>query len=118
LDFRQGFFRLWLLLSGIWILVVIAGSYRDLADEFHRAYYSPPPGFIYLYPVPCDETRGIEGTDYTKGRAQACWYKSPKFRQLYPEYKDQKTFSRFNREADPQSWHATPLRSWYQNKKE
>jgi len=46
-------------------------------------------------PVLCKEARGKDGEDYDASgpwndyRAEKlCWYEEPKFRRLYPEYKD------------------------------
>ncbi|NEH32653.1 hypothetical protein [Rhizobium ruizarguesonis] len=48
-----------------------------------------------MVPIICDQARGTLTTDYSPERAQAdvnpfdtCWYELPKFRTLYPEYKD------------------------------
>lgn len=67
-------------------------SFPDVKSEFEKAAeWSPPPGDL-LVPVECSaDLRGKSGDDYKPlnldGRDR-CWYEFPKFRVLYPEYKD------------------------------
>jgi hypothetical protein len=98
MNFRRGFFRLWLIVSVLFVAVVGLVSYESVMSEFKRAADNKEWAEVglMLIPIHCKDARGTSGTDYT-GRdgpwsdysAQGqCMYKMADFRRLYPEYSD------------------------------
>lgn len=86
-KFLRGMFRLWVVLSVVWISCVTFASFRTIETEFARGEKRPSPAGLWL-PVQCDDRlRGVEGNDYVRNR-YACWYQSKAFRIQYPEYSD------------------------------
>lgn len=99
-SLRRGLFRLWLVLSAIFLLGVTAVSFDSLRREFDRAELlrfmaaQPEP----LLPLECARARGVEGSDYTRAPPSpgeryrlmtppaTCWYKAERLRALYPDY--------------------------------
>src|SRR4051812_4539964 len=96
MNFRRGFFRLWLVVSALFILAVGFFAYEKVSGEFAKASQDWSSAGILLLPVDCREARGNSGTDYTPPDSPwnsytavaRCWYKVGDFRRLYPEYKD------------------------------
>jgi hypothetical protein len=97
MNLRLGFFRIWLVLSALYVLTIGAFFFHDVMDEFGRSFErSSWAKFDLLLPVSCREVRGRDGEDYnsekgpwTKYQSEPlCWYKETKFRALYPEYND------------------------------
>jgi hypothetical protein len=99
MNLRRGFFRIWLVLSALYIIAVGALFYGDVSEQFRKAAlgaeFKKAGAGILLVPVLCKEARGKDGEDYDASgpwndyRAEKlCWYQEPKFRRLYPEYKD------------------------------
>ena len=90
MNFQRGFFRLWLVLSILFVLGTAAVFYRDVRSGLEIAVTTWPGHF--LVPVPCSGARGKAGTDYEvfddPSTPIKCWYQIPKFRALFPEYKD------------------------------
>jgi hypothetical protein len=88
MNIRRGLFRLWVVLSGIFIIaasILLSGGIRD---EFKKARgVKEMSSFKTLLPVDCSKVRGSVASDYSNFEGQ-CWYEIPKFRKLYPEYKD------------------------------
>jgi hypothetical protein len=81
------------------MLAVVASSYSTVRQEFALAALGKEmdASSISLVPVaPCNDARGVRGTDYNEGPyggapylvGPFCWYELPKFRRLYPEYVD------------------------------
>jgi hypothetical protein len=94
MNIRKGAFRLWVVTSVLFALVVIVLSYSETRDEFRNAHTdwdaeSAKYGGISLLPVLCPgaAARGMIGTDYTEQNG-ICWYSTANFRRLYPEYND------------------------------
>jgi len=98
MNFRRGFFRLWVLGSILFVIGVAVVSYDVVASEFRRAaeYKAWDEVGLILLPVHCKDARGTSGADYT-GRdgpwsdystEPKCMYKMADFRRLYPEYRD------------------------------
>jgi hypothetical protein len=100
---RRGFFRLWVLGSVLFAVVVAALSYAPIRVALHLAAFEKAwkPDTL-MVPVRCDNARGAAGADYAtrEGRkpgpwdqysksnaSDYCWYLISKFRELYPEYK-------------------------------
>ena len=93
MNIRRGTFRLWVILSVLFVIGVAAFSYSDIHTEFRKADTDwnaelAKYGGISLVPADCEKTRGILGTDYTRDADGVCWYEFSKLRSLYPEYKD------------------------------
>lgn len=106
-NFRQGFFRAWIVVSALWVIAISALSYGGISTEFakdaaiDRALMARIEAeSIVLVPVSCPgdgtvQVRGVEGADFTRDSMAAqpwdrylCWYEMPAFRRLYPEYSD------------------------------
>jgi hypothetical protein len=95
MNFRRGFFRLWVVLSVLYVAAIGAIFYGDLKAEFALAnnVFSQ---FDTNIPVLCKDARGKQGVDYKidKGpwndyrQDKLCWYEEAAFRAQYPEYKD------------------------------
>lgn len=101
-NWKLGFLRAWVIFSVAVASVVIAGSYSRIAEEFRLASDSEEyaKSSILLLPLDCRQARGKDDEDYKKEQdgpwigyrsdpqLRLCWYKEPKLRTLYPEYKD------------------------------
>lgn len=96
---RRGLFRLWLVLSGVFVLVVAWSYFDAVRTEFDRAELLYKMGHDrVLLPVECSQARGVEDKDYTRAQLShgelyrlrpnqpTCWYAPDKLRALYPEY--------------------------------
>jgi hypothetical protein len=93
MNIRKGTFRLWVILSVLFLIGVAAVSYSDIHTEFRNAYTDwnaefAKYGGYSVVPADCEKARGTFGTDYTHNDDGLCWYEFSKFRSLYPEYKD------------------------------
>jgi hypothetical protein len=123
MNFRRGFFRLWLLASILFVAAVAFLAYEPIINSFKRAAESKAWSEVglMLLPVHCKDARGKSGTDYTGREASwtdystegQCMYKMADFRRLYPEYKDlsdndlaNKTYEKANRplRPEPEPW--------------
>lgn len=97
---RRGLFRLWLVLSAIFVVAVAAMSFDSLRREFDRAelmqFMARQPDAPL--PMECAKARGLPDRDYTRAPPShgelyrltpsptTCWYQASRLRQLYPEY--------------------------------
>jgi hypothetical protein len=111
MDWRRGFFRLWVIGSALFVIAVAAINYSEIKAQFDAAL---PAGFVLDLPVPCGEaSRGVEGTDFHRGvvfddqippakrvtpakppnASDTCYYELAKFRLLYPEYLSDKVLT-------------------------
>ena len=93
MNWRRGLTRAWMICSGIFFVVVIALGYPSISAEFAKAHSADADYYdmvsTILVPVPCEKARGKKDQDYhTESVGPGCWYEMPKFRALYPEYKD------------------------------
>ena len=90
MNFRRGFFRLWLLFSILFVIGTTAVFFRDVMSEFEKA--ALVANSILMVPVACSDARGKAGTDYEvfddPSKTSKCWYQVPKLRALFPEFKD------------------------------
>jgi hypothetical protein len=98
MNWRRGLFRLWIVGSVLFVLAVASISYSEIKKQFDATalirYFEA--NIMLLVPQFCGQARGVAGTDYTTQQerdpgdpyAKPCWYDLPKFRLLYPEYKD------------------------------
>ncbi|PDT05137.1 hypothetical protein CO666_05770 [Rhizobium chutanense] len=94
MNIKRGLFRLWLVLSIIWIAVFVFISWDSIERD---EWWSGDPDIYADLPVPCGKARGTEGKDYSQRLApepwntvrnpgSACWYPERKFRALFPFY--------------------------------
>jgi hypothetical protein len=91
MNLRRGFFRLWLLLSALFVIATAVVSFPDVKSEFKNAALEA--FIIWDVPVVCSDARGRIGDDYDEHEylgKNYCWYAPKKFKVLYPEseYKD------------------------------
>ena len=87
LNVRRGLFRLWLVLSCVWVLIVAAISFEPVKEEFGKAASMKSleaASWVPDVPVDC---RGARVSEFRR-EGSLCWYSMPGFRKLYPEYKD------------------------------
>lgn len=89
MNVRRGLFRLWVIMSIVFVVVQFWISAPRIRDEFRRAALDKQTEetTTLIVPVNCSEARGTVGTDYDK-HPPLCWYQMSKFRSLYPEYSD------------------------------
>jgi hypothetical protein len=107
LNWRQGFFRFWVIGSALFVMAAAWISYGDIKSQFDQAATMKLLEHDkIMLPVLCGKARGVEGTDFQRGLFDDlipsakrdtssppnpfdnCWYQMPKFRVLYPEYND------------------------------
>ena len=114
MNIRGGLFRLWIVFAVIFATAIFMFCGDALYNEFKQAYFVwKLKSDILMVPVDCKETRGKKPSadeflshydphkesppesakgsdaDFIFGLDDShCWYQLPKFRALYPEYKD------------------------------
>jgi hypothetical protein len=96
MNFRRGFFRIWLILSIPFIVGVAIVSYKEVSSDFENASLDFSSVGIAMVPVDCKEARGKSGTDYDPpdrpwnayANTPNCWYQMPTLRRLFPQYDD------------------------------
>jgi hypothetical protein len=98
MNWRRGLFRLWIVGTALFVLAVAFVSYSEIKGQFDAIALQnwAEANDALLVPQLCGEARGVAGTDYSTQQerhagdpyARPCWYAIPKFRLLYPEYKD------------------------------
>ena len=93
MNVRKGTFRLWVVLSVLFVIAIAVISYSDIHTEFRNAYTDWDADFAKyggysLLPADCEHAKGTLGIDYERNDDGLCWYKFYDFRKLYPEYKD------------------------------
>jgi hypothetical protein len=121
MNWRRGLFRLWLVFSVLFAIGAVSFNY--IKGEFDQlSFKEAMKNDILMVPVDCSLARGAEKTDYIKdinpSARNACWYQSPKFRRLYPEYADltddkligAKPYSKILGPAS-QKWDPSPIRA-------
>lgn len=99
MNIKRGLFRLWVVLTVLWVAGVILVGWNNITDD--PAWGGQPwlASPIASFPVLCSEARGAAGVDYVakvanepwnqyRDNRQACWYDAAKFRQMWPEFKD------------------------------
>jgi hypothetical protein len=87
MNWRVGLFRLWIVLSAIYLSVVLVMFAPSVIEDF-KAQYAADDGGVILVPLACGSVRGTKGADYTTLSDDSnCWYELSKFRALFPEYK-------------------------------
>jgi hypothetical protein len=114
MNFRRGFFRLWLLFSILFVIGTAAVSYSDVKSEFEAAAVAAKN--ILMVPVACSDARGKAGTDYEvfedPSKTNKCWYQVPKLRALFPEYKDLTDDQLSDRLYQKAGIQTTPIAPW------
>ncbi|ASY58291.1 hypothetical protein [Sinorhizobium sp. CCBAU 05631] len=100
MNIRHGMFRLWLVVSILWVAVIVVIGWDNIIQD---RWYAGAPFWegdpLAELPVVCADARGIVNTDYTSKSAvepwnrdrspsYACWYEEARFRALWPEYSD------------------------------
>ena len=92
INWRRGSFRLWIVGSALYVIVVAAINFSEIktsvVDLYSTEWMSLDGG---RFPTRCSEARGVMGNDFTR-RAEfpdICWYDLAKFRGRYPEYANQ-----------------------------
>jgi hypothetical protein len=103
MNFRRGLFRIWLVLSVLFVIAVVVMSYDNMKKAFDQAaLMAMVKGDQIIMPVFCGKARGVAGTDYTTKENQnpgpwdtyakpnpfdLCYYMSvPDYRRLFPEF--------------------------------
>jgi len=98
MNLKRGFFRLWILLSAIFVIAVGIFSYENVKNSFDKQI-ALNRVIALLMPIQCEGARGIKNEDYNIYETVSetskdekskilCWYELPKFRKLYAEYND------------------------------
>jgi len=101
MNIKRGMYRVWIVLSLIFVVIVIAASWQNLHTQYNNAFHPFWKNDILLVPINCDEARG-DNKDYRKedkpwqlnwertpkvgSLVNLCWYEMSRFRQLYTEY--------------------------------
>jgi hypothetical protein len=92
MNWQRGFLRIWIILSVVFAAGVAVLSTDDIEEAYQRdAFYAEIHNYIRLVPVKCSGARGKEGVHFKRAvdtNMVHCWYEMPKFRALFPEYKD------------------------------
>ncbi len=103
MNLRRGLFRLWLVVSILWMVAVFALGLEHISRDIDQAELMRAVAQdTTLVPVFCSKARGMPGTDYATTLSQpgpwdkyanplpqdACWYELSSFRRLWPEYAD------------------------------
>src|SRR5947207_320692 len=108
---RRGLFRLWIVLSSLWVILICVMSIAPVREEFAKAStmrkinagkWTPDE------PVDCSIARG---TEYRRD-GSLCWYALPAFRKLYPEYNDLKEQDLSEKLYARAGIPLTPIRPW------
>jgi hypothetical protein len=111
LNPRRGLFRLWIILSSLWVILICATSIALVREEFAKAARMRNmnvASWIPDEPVDCSTARG---TEYRRD-GSLCWYALPTFRKLYPEYNDLKEQELSEKLYAKAGIPLTPIRSW------
>ena len=71
MNVRKGTFRLWVVLSVLFVIAIAVISYSDIHTEFRNAYTDWDADFAKyggysLLPVDCEHAKGTLGIDYER----------------------------------------------------
>lgn len=114
MNIMRGLFRLWIILTAIFITVVVMLNAHNL--KYSKSAFDPITATLML-PVDCELARGKLSKDYTNNlEGGHCWYKISEFRKLFPEYKNlsdtqlsETLYKSIKRESEPNNhlfWNA------------
>jgi hypothetical protein len=88
MNIRRGLLRLWVIFAGLFVIGTGVMLSSGIREEFRKAAVTREmASFTADVPVDCSQARGKLSSDYTNEIGH-CWYEMPKFRALYPGYKD------------------------------
>lgn len=95
MNIKRGLTRCWIVVAVAIALLTAVFSYHSVRNEFEKASVAREfdKMSITLIPVLRAKTRGEE-KDYSCNAGSTvnifdnCWYQLPKFRELFPEYRD------------------------------
>ncbi|AIL98351.1 hypothetical protein DU99_02660 [Sinorhizobium meliloti] len=96
MNVKRGLFRLWLVLSALFVLATFGVMYNRISEEFNRAALAEAIAEdTLMVPVECPLARGEWNKDFQTLPKQPdrpnpwegvpCWYELPRYRELYPE---------------------------------
>src|SRR5687768_4497338 len=99
MNFARGLFRLWIVGSALFVIVVVLASYEDVKSQFEKAsgLYAVVKDDKVMLPVACEKARGLRGADYIYEKVEGpwiayggqpkelCWYSEAKIREQYTE---------------------------------
>ena len=89
MNLRRSFFRLWMILSVLYVASVSAILFEDVKGALDKALNPFDEKDAHIFPVDCKDARGKDGIDYQlDGKKKLCWYTEEKFRTLWREHKD------------------------------
>ena len=102
MNIARGLFRLWIVGSVLFVIVVGLVAYDGVKSEFERApgLYPVIKDDKVMLPVDCGKARGVRGADYVYEKVEGpwiayggqpkelCWYSEAKVREKYTEYND------------------------------
>jgi hypothetical protein len=124
MNLKRGLIRCWILFTASCILLTAFFTFKDIRREFEKAALERRIAVtsITLIPVAKADARGARDdckVDYPWNRFNdliPCWYELPKFRELFPEYRDlaendlvEKTYARAGVQRTPSpGWPARP----------
>jgi hypothetical protein len=88
MNLRRGLFRVWVVLSALFIAYMAFMSFDEIKSEFSKAADLKSDNHWWnQLPVACEEARGQLNDDYTRDSSPnpSCWYKKARYHILYPE---------------------------------
>lgn len=102
MNMQRGFFRIWLIISGVFLVAVCIFSYDTVSEEFKKSAFLVELDARHataMIPVMRYQARGENKKDYDCDievsenanpfdQFDTCWYELPNFRKLYTEYND------------------------------
>jgi hypothetical protein len=111
MNLRRGLFRLWIVGSALFVLVVALVSYSGIKAEFDAVASTPHllRANEQAVGLPCANARGTADADYIIFKDN-CWYPMTTFRRLYPEHNDLSDDA--IRKVDPVLSIATKMNPW------
>ena len=95
MNIKRGLFRIWLVLSVAFAVLTGALSYHSISNEFRKASFirELDRSSVTLIPILRGNIRGDAkdyncNENYPGNPFETCWYQLPRFRELFPEYRD------------------------------
>jgi hypothetical protein len=89
MNWGRGLFRLWVVFAGLWMVGTAISFYEPIKREFKKTD-------LFFPAEDCRQAAKREPHNNSEGREHigklvGCFYPEPKFRALFPEYKDLST---------------------------